>query len=264
MQAPQTHPFYIYFKGLSLIAEKSDPTNPHWDSIEVAYLEKEHEPISLELTDGHRKCWTFPKPRQPFRKIHVTIAKLAHSRPSTFKTGNPADPTDFSRMPDLEKWHAPATTELKPTSRLHMSAKISVRDALFFTAENSETDAVVTNLDTDEYRVFSEVGTVLGASIPFSAGESVIVSVNAIEQISGTLKVIDEYTISDPSKPHCLEINYVRENCSHDPLHLLYDHFVKTSDGSRFRFEYIGKAIPSDQYACQPYGGGGSPLPDFP
>lgn len=257
----------IQFKDLSIVAEKTNPSNPTENAIEVAYLEKEHGPINLELTVAGRKSWVFPKPKQPLRKIHVIIQKVVSKDQSRFKSGNPSDPEDISWMPDFSRWHHPVTTQLKPTCRLHMSAKVSVRDAIFFTAERSHVDAVVTNLDTDEYKVLENVGTVLGSSISCSSGESIRISVNAIDQISGHRKEIDSYLISDINVPHELEIKYKlknKEDCDHDPLHLLYDYFVKTSDGSRFRFEYIDRPTPSDQFACQTYGGGGYPLPDFP
>ena len=311
----------VFIDGLSLVVEPKNPALPESEAIEILFLDKEHPDVEFLVDDiWGRRVWQYPtKPDDP-RHVRVEISNdPSQAAGRLFKYGPlpPSDQKDYRWMPDLNVWHS-GGIKVKQTGNNHMSAKLVVRDALFYTEEYAVYPGIRTDVDTDSPVTIRPIGTIIGADV---VGPKIKVSVKAKDPRTGRIYEVTSRTFLNTGGQHLMHVRYEgSDTCDHDPLHLLYDYFVSTAQGNRFKFEYEranlawrlngwvadsedpekrryerdseeAKKIPdsrrllfntrkdagdaknefddvnapmSDQYACQGYGGGNGPPPDFP
>lgn len=225
----------VFIDGLSVLCVRGDPADPQKGAVEIAFLAKEHEPVEVVVFDkSGEETFRYPKKGDPTQNIRVEIRKEGSEERGVFYVDDlSSDPKSCHWMPDLNQWHAPSV-RIKPTSALHLSAKLILNDATFYTELRAINDAVRFHIDSETVNKRPTLGRILGADL---SDFPVKISVFAKDEASGSVTEIASHTIPDKEGQHYIGFRY-KSDCNHDAMHLLYDYLIWTHDCSRYSLAY--------------------------
>lgn len=255
----------VFVEGLSILCP-----NALDKSVEIGFVREHHSGVKVEIYKNdciRLASYTFSAED----RVKIEISKSNPKGIGKCYENSKKDAEDYGWMPDLNNsdWHGAAKIGIKSDAAAHLSAKLILRDAVFYTKVISRSNGVRENLKTGAKKELGKVGRVLGADIFCESGDTEV-SVN-IETAGGTIirqplpKDGGSYSIVVETKPH--------SEARH--LHLLYDYIINLPAAEpRYEFKYqtiepewhlCGAHALITEYACQTFGGGGGPMPpDFP
>lgn len=126
----------IYVSGLSVMCPSAKK-----DAWEIAFVEANHQPVKVRVMDWHCKKVEWQFEAQPGEKVLIDVRKTGTSganpgrkyQPQLGTGGTPPDAFDW--MPDLTAtyWHNREDIRLRPDAINHLSAKLALSDACFYT-----------------------------------------------------------------------------------------------------------------------------------
>lgn len=251
----------VFVEGLSILCP-----NEQDKSVEIGFVREHHSGVKIEIYKNdciRLASYTFSAED----RVKIEIGKSNPQSIGKCYENSKKDAEDYGWMPDLNDsdWHGAVKIGIKPDAAAHLSAKLVLRDAVFYAKVVSRSDGVRENVKTAAKKELGKVGRVLGADIFCETGDT---DVNVtIETAGGTIirhslpKDGGSYSIVVETKPHSA--------ASH--LHLLYDYIVDLPAGEpKYEFKY--KTTEPEwhlcethalitEYACQTFGGGEGPLP---
>lgn len=251
----------VFVEGLSILCP-----NEKDKFVEIGFVREHHSGVKIEIYKNDcvaLASYSFSAED----RVKIEIAKSNPKSIGKCYENSKKDAEDYGWMPDLDgsDWHGAGKIGIKPDAAAHLSARLVLKDAVFYTKVISRSDGVRENMKTAAKKELGKVGRVLGADI-FCEASDTEVSIN-IETAGGTVirqplpKDGGSYSIVVETKPH--------SEASH--LHLLYDYVVDLPAGEpKYEFKYkttepewhlCGARALITEYACQTFGGGGNPLP---
>lgn len=256
----------IYVEGLSILCPNEDKK-----AVDIAFVKAEHYPVEINVYRSGCGDPVFSHTCKIEEKTKIEIGKTQSKAMGNLYMDSKKYDEDFSWMPDLNgaDWHPGSEIKIRENAKNYLSAKLVLKDASFYTHLKSEHAGLQDKKDGSPKKDIGRVGRVLGADIVCDAGDRGISL--RIESSSG--EIINEFFskregpffISVVTRP----ITYV----SH--LHHIYHHIIKLPAGEpEYDFEYKEEekewylCVPPPPrittFACQSFGGGDGPLPEFP
>jgi hypothetical protein len=214
----------IYVDGLSVLCPNSINK-----TVEIAFVKDEHTPVRIEIrkSDG---SFVAAHDCPAGQKVYIEIKKSRPKEIGKFYKNSKSEDEDFDWMPDLNgpDWYPGVDIHVTPNAKNHLSAKLVLRDATFYTKLKSRSKAKQTNLQTGDVKYLT-VGRVLGANIICDAEDEGIVLTTS----SGFNPPLPK-----AGGPYIITVRTISER-EHDHLHLLYQHIIRASDGHPgYKFEY--------------------------
>ncbi|MCA1623721.1 MAG: hypothetical protein LC768_06370 [Acidobacteria bacterium] len=215
----------IYVDGLSVLCPNSINK-----TVEIAFVEGEHTPVRIEIrksSGGFVAAHDCPLGQ----KVNIEIKKSRPKEIGKLYKNSKSEDEDFDWMPDLNgpDWHPGIDLSIRPQAKNHLSAKLVLRDATFYTELKSRSKAKQTNKRTGEIKNLT-VGRVLGANIVCEAEDEGIVLTTS----SGFNPQLPK-----AGGPYIITVR-TRSEHEHDHLHLLYEQIIEVSDGHPgYEFEYV-------------------------
>lgn len=251
----------VYVHGLSVLCP-----NYSNKTTDIAFVKEDHTGVRIKVFKGGcREFWSHNCSRE--EKTRIEIKK---SRPvdggKFYEEGKLYD-EDFAWMPDLNKWHDQTGIGIQENAKDHLSAKLELSDAIFYTHIKSAHKSKLTS-DSDREKDLGRVGRVLGADI-ICDNQDTDVTIN-IESSGGT--VISKSLPKDGA-PYFIVV-YTEAESEGDHLHHVYHHIVEVdSRQPRYKFKFdqeeklwhlCGGGEKITEYACQTIPAGEGPLPSLP
>lgn len=249
----------IFVDGLSILK-----FNEAEKCVEIGFVKEHHSPVEVVV---YKDC----KPLYPYsgagnKPVTIEIRKTNPKSIGECYKDAKKDEEDFAWMPDLCQWYSAAKIDVnKAVAQHHLSAKLVLRDAVFYTKIKSVSEAVRTDLDTGEADV-ENIGRVLGADITCEDDDSEL-----IVSITGE----PDQRFSKNDGPFLITVRTYPHDHSSSHFGLLYDYIIALPRGGhKYELKYKHpesfwdpcrtKHIESTEYACQSYGGGSGDLPVIP
>jgi len=275
----------VFIDGLSILYHSSAAT-------EIGFVKDYHNAIEIAIykQDG---CQAYPLDRpRPGEKLHIEIYKTEGSKSESvfYESIGGNDVEDFHHMPDMcsAKWYPGIAVPVKsPQTGLpkeHLSGKLIMNDAVFYTKMKSVNNVIRTNLSTGDKPPREVVGKVLGADITCLTRDCKV-----IVNITGNMGTSTRQELPSTDGPYFIFVR-THSDIHTDHLHLLYDYIIDLpSTLSRYDFKYEdeetrwvppctkrkytyvkrkGKRIRiykdrATEYACQTFGSCGGTLPNL-
>jgi hypothetical protein len=257
----------IFIYGLSILW-----LNHRNKTVEIGFVKDEHSPVTLKVCkqDDCKDCWIY-KPKD--RKVRIEINKTIPSGMGEFYEDDRANSEDFEWMPDLKGrfWHKGANIQTKGGAEHYLSAKLVLKDAVFYTHLRSVSDAEQRGRGSS-LRILSDIGRVLGADIICDENDAGIEVKVIGKKATGDEEIIEQKSFAKGDGPFTISLITEPES-NHDHLHLLYDQILDVpATEPKYRLKYKEEEDPfkhcdnvgrATEYACQAFVDGSNP-PDFP
>lgn len=256
----------IFVDGLSVLCP-----NESDNSVDIGFIREHHGDVEIRIYKGQCQLVSAYK----LRRAQSALIRIEKEHPQNMGSAyedSKKDPEDFGWMPDLAQWHG--SLIIKPHAADHLSAKLALKDAVFYTHVLSNSTALRTDLDSGDTYDLGKLGRVLGADI-FCDDEEPGLILTALTEDGEIIR----HSLPKDDGPYFIVVKTEPEDRLTSHLHLLYDHIVKIPSAEpRYDFRYTGEEdewefCPTSEklsmfrvteFACQVIGGGGGPLPDEP
>ncbi len=217
--------------GLALLC-----TNPHDRQVEIGFVEDMHSPVSICIDGPGGKIPRFHCERG--KKYLITVTRMTPQDMGEFYEDGmkvQKDPEDFRWMPDLHRLH-PLGIDIQRNAKSALSAKLVIKDAVFYTAALSTNTAAIEDTTGTVPTENTIIGRVLGADItcPSDSNDAGVV-VRVWKE--GTSDPVFDQTLSKATKPYKIAIETIAEMPG-DHMHMLYHNVITVSEPSRFRIVY--------------------------
>ena len=278
----------IYVKGLSIMCPSRNNR-----AIDIGFIKDDHKPVEIDVFGPQcSRVARFVCPQNVRVRIEIqkTGAVGATDPGKKYKPGG-LHSGDCDWIPDLtsSQWHG--NDPIAPLSGApdHLSAILVLRDGIFFTHKQGKSKAKQTRFRNGTKvpapppnpALIDTPGLVLGADIeePPGNNEGFTISVFAKYSPSQGEKIIMFAYLPKDGGPYEISVGTEADGHGHtaDPLDWIYTVVGSVgSDKITFKMKYEdpegefhlcpepGLKLGTTEYACQTYGGGGGPLPDFP
>ena len=262
----------VYTYGLSVMC-----ANENAKTAEIAFVKDEHSAVEiLVYKSGCVLYWSHKCDIN--EKTKIEIQKNNPSTIGRLYKDSKKDIEDFDWMPDLNgsDWYPNAKIGIKSGAKNHLSAKLILMDAHFYTHLKSVNNAMQDRKDGKPAKSIGKIGRVIGADIFCDTNDEkaeVTIIIN-----SGGVPIIKHLPKSEG--PFFVS---VATDSEFDTNHLphLYHHIIDLPGvNAQFDFEYEhiddkwalcpkpkddgDVQIEVTTFACQTFPGGDGPLPDFP
>jgi hypothetical protein len=214
----------IFIDGLSVLCPNYDEK-----AVEIAFLKAGHWPVKIEIRDkngahiGTHEC-------PPDQKVKIEIRKIVPKDLGKAYKNSRKDNEDFRWMPDLDDWHSDSEIKIRDGAKKHLSAKLIIKDAVFYTKLKSRSKAIRRHKHNpvDEKRLI--VGRILGANIVCAPAEDFMLVTS-----SGF-----EPPLPKEGRPYTITVRTMSRH-EHEHLYLLYENIIKVVNpphpGYTFRYE---------------------------
>ncbi len=256
----------IYVDGLSIMC-----SNDEDKTTEIAFVKDEHSGVEIKIYKKNCnlfKSFDFSNEEKVLIEIKKTNAKNIGK---LFKMPDKDDDEDFGWMPDLNgaDWHPKARITIREQAKNHLSAKLVLQDATFYTHLKSEFDGLQNRKDGKPPLNLGKIGRVIGADIVCEANDD---GVNIkIESNGGT--AVNQPLPKDEG-PYFISV-VIKPESEGSHLHHLYHHIIELSPEQPeydFKYEQTEKdwrlcdELNSrfTTFVCQTFPSGDGRLPPFP
>lgn len=220
----------VFIDGLSVLC-----TNRVRNDVEVGFIEHEHDPLEL-LIFKRSSC----RPYKILRLVENDKALIEVYRTHSlgmgefYTKGTPTDDEDCAHLVDLKTLHSGAMTP-KSNGKSHMSAKLVLTNAKFYTAKLSSVHAKIYDRSGTKPDEIRPIGKILGADLTCDNKDTGVV-VRATVYRQGALSVQLHEQLNKADGPFTISIGTQAKN-NNDHMPMIYQ--VMTATG-RFGVEYLG------------------------
>ena len=273
----------IYIDGLSIMCY-----HPQTESTEFVFVKDHHNPIELYVFDRECKVRYFYRGTKD-KQVRIDIRKDGtEPDPGYYYEDNKGDDEDFQWVPDMCDWYGTNEMTFLDGAEEHLSAKLVIQNAIFYTKVKSKIDALLVKSSKPKQKV----GRVVGANIVCGPADTGIsIEITDEDDIPPFPKEDGPYRVAIRTTTHDLGSNHMIEVYKDiiDPSHLPAKYFLqfekkeslltyncKKDDFDETPVKRDGHAeqkdehgdhpieIEATEYACQPLGGGNGDPPPFP
>ncbi len=238
----------IFIEGLSVLC-----LNAADNSTEIAFVKKHHTPVKIGVyKNGCVPVWAFTCDIN--KKTKIEIKKSRPVAVGEFYEDSKKYNEDYGWMPDLTgpDWHNGADLDIKSTAKEHLSAKLVLKDATFYTRLNCLHDAEQENLNSRAKKNLSNLGRILGANIICDTADASVVITITTQDESGRDIVVDK-TLPKDDGPYFIAVG-TKPNESGSHLHLLYDYIFTPLPAGESRFDLKYSFKETDFNYCGVFG----------
>jgi len=291
----------IFVDGLAVFMFNTNKTRA-----EFGFLAYQHYAVKMKIyKNGCNLVWSTEDWNQfphHTNNIMITINSGKSTKMGSVYQENttPMPPEDFRRMPNLAQWHGKTELPVLGDAKTHLSARLNIHDAIFYTYKKSRGDAH-RNKKTNPLPMphnLGKVGRIIGGDIFNSVGETIEIKIKLQDGSIFTVPPLvnngtDKYTITVRTRAisHIpdhffllykilqLPIGYDEFNLKFVPPEIhwkhcgdaglfadSHDHHEADKEESDDPYEKDRKRLYliATEYACQVFGGGCGELPEFP
>lgn len=254
----------IYIEGLSILCP-----NLENQTTEIAFIKEDHTPVEIKVYKNRcQPFWRYSGKKD--EKVKIEIQKTTPKSIGKLYRDSKNYDEDFGWMPDLNSsdWHPNAEITIKDGAKDHLSAKLILKDAFFYTLLKSEHNGLQSWGDGKPFSI-GRIGRILGADIECEDEDT-----DVTIRIEGSNGTIDGTTLRKDAGPFFISVVTKPESeASH--LHHLYHQIIELNP-SQISYEFWYEKEEKEWYlcekpgprfttfACQTFPGGDGPLPEFP
>ncbi len=260
----------IFVSGLCVLC-----FNPIRNRAELGFIKQHHSDLRMVIVkDDGTIFWSserdFPR---PMRDVGITINSTKTGMGLRYENGRVHD-EDFDFMPNLAKLHHVEKFKIRPNARTAFSARVDIRDAIFYTAIKSVHDAYLHEIpdssSTHPAPVnLGKIGKILGADI--ITEEYIVIEIRYKE---GRTVKVHPITLPNDGSKYAIFLITTTPHSGAGHIEFIYNHVIeKPIKASKYDIEFIppepafilhDQEIRATQFACESTGGGEGPLPPFP
>ncbi len=245
--------------GLALLC-----SNPRGKSVQIGFIGMHHDPIHFHVFDPNGNDYIDFR-GQNHKEYHILIQKsIVRTQGNFYEDGRmfPKDSKDFRWMPDMHRLHP--GSKIKPGVSAQFSAILELSDAVFYTADKANNDAILSETNNLKPTIKEKFGRLLGADIACEENDTgVNISIfEGGDLLRGYPKELDKR-----SKPWTMEIHTKTQGGDH--MDMLYGCLDDTG-AYKYSLKYnvvreralVSRCadVRSNEYAGQPFSDGDGPF----